>query len=109
MKRALLVAVREYIENVRTKGFWIGILMLPVILVMVGIVPVLVESTRSAKLYAVVDESALRGASGVLAAVDRLIDEQDFNKLLRDYDLDDGNSDGSIPASLIQRAKASRK
>jgi ABC-type Na+ efflux pump permease subunit len=32
MKYAYLIAVREYLENVKTKGFWIGILLFPVIL-----------------------------------------------------------------------------
>lgn len=32
MRYPLLVAAREYAENAKTKGFWIGLLMLPVIL-----------------------------------------------------------------------------
>jgi ABC-2 type transport system permease protein len=31
MRCAFLVAWREYTENARTKGFWIGIFLLPVI------------------------------------------------------------------------------
>lgn len=57
MNRSLLVAQREFLENVRTKGFWIGIGMLPVMLLMVAAIPFLVESTREAKHYAVVDRS----------------------------------------------------
>lgn len=33
MRNAMMVAAREYAENARTKGFWIGILMVPVLLV----------------------------------------------------------------------------
>ncbi len=57
MYRALLVAQREFLENVRTKGFWLSILMMPIMLILIGIVPVLVSSTREAQTYTVVDES----------------------------------------------------
>ena len=30
MKYAALVARREYLENVKTKGFWIGIMAFPI-------------------------------------------------------------------------------
>ena len=32
MRAAFLVALREYAENAKTKGFWIGIFMLPLLL-----------------------------------------------------------------------------
>lgn len=57
MKRSFLVAIREFLENVRTKGFWIGIAMLPIMLVMVGIIPMIVDSTREAKRFTVIDHS----------------------------------------------------
>lgn len=57
MNRALLVALREVAENIRTKGFWIGIAMLPIMMVMVTVLPLLVESTREAKRFTVIDQS----------------------------------------------------
>ena len=39
MRNAFLVASREYGENARTKGFWISLLMFPVLLVMSVKVP----------------------------------------------------------------------
>ncbi len=57
MKRALLVASREFIENVRTKGFWLGIMMLPIMLIMIAVIPIIVESTREPKTFTVIDES----------------------------------------------------
>lgn len=57
MYRALLVAQREFLENVRTKGFWLSILIMPIMLLLIGIVPVLVSSTRDAQTYSVIDES----------------------------------------------------
>ncbi len=81
MNRMLLVASREYIENIRTKGFWIGIMMMPIILIMVAVIPVLVESTREAKRYAVVDLSG-----EILPLVDEQIAREDFSRFLADYE-----------------------
>ena len=57
MNRALLVAQREFLENIRTKGFWIGILMMPIMLCLIGIIPLIVESTREVKKFVVIDNS----------------------------------------------------
>jgi ABC-2 type transport system permease protein len=57
MYRAMLVAQREFLENIRTKGFWLSILMMPIMLVLIGIVPVLVSSTRAAQTFTVIDHS----------------------------------------------------
>lgn len=43
MRYAFLVAWREYIENIKTKGFWIGILLFPVILFLSVQIPVFLE------------------------------------------------------------------
>ena len=32
MRYTLLIALREFAENAKTKGFWIGIFMLPLIM-----------------------------------------------------------------------------
>ena len=52
-----LVAVREYNENLRTKTFWIGILMFPMILVIATVVPKLLEGARDVRTYSVIDHS----------------------------------------------------
>lgn len=57
MYRALLVAQREFLENIRTKGFWLSILMMPIMLLLIGIVPILVSSTREPQTFTVIDES----------------------------------------------------
>jgi ABC-type Na+ efflux pump permease subunit len=57
MYRALLVAQREFLENIRTKGFWLSIAMMPIMLILIGIVPLLVSSTRETQTFTVVDES----------------------------------------------------
>ena len=43
MRNAFLVGLREYVENAKTKGFWIGIFMLPIVLLLSVQVPMLLE------------------------------------------------------------------
>lgn len=43
MRNTYLVALREYLENAKTKGFWIGIFMLPLILTLSVQVPIFLE------------------------------------------------------------------
>lgn len=57
MLKALLVAQREFMENVSTKGFWIGLLIFPVILAASIVVPRLLDRTRSERLFVIVDRS----------------------------------------------------
>ncbi len=39
MRRTLLIALREFLENVRTKGFWMGILLFPILIIVSGFLP----------------------------------------------------------------------
>ncbi len=57
MSKMLLVAKREFVENVRTKTFWIGILSFPVLLALTILVPIWLEKAKDARKYAVIDES----------------------------------------------------
>ncbi len=52
-----LVARREYLENLRTKAFWIGILSFPLVLCLVTGVPILLLKTKETRTYAVLDQS----------------------------------------------------
>jgi ABC-2 type transport system permease protein len=62
MRNALLVAAREYADNARTKGFWIGILMVPVILVgAVFVIRWLESDATPTRHYVVVDQSGEYG------------------------------------------------
>lgn len=59
MNASLLVAGREYAENARTKGFWIGLLLFPLLLTAGIKVPVLLEKKGTpTRYFAVVDRSA---------------------------------------------------
>ena len=76
MRRILLVAQREYLDNVRTKAFWIGILAFPLIIVLSVLVPILLAETREARSYAVVD-----GSGFVLQEVEEQIIARDLREV----------------------------
>jgi ABC-2 type transport system permease protein len=58
-----LVAVREYLENVRTRGFWLSILLLPVLLLAAATIPVWLTRTEGVARFAVVDASGWAAAA----------------------------------------------
>jgi len=79
--KTLLVAQREYLENIRTKTFWIGILAFPVLIgISIGAGFVL-NKLKETKSYAVIDLSdaklgkkvELQARSGDLVALARLV------------------------------------
>jgi ABC-2 type transport system permease protein len=57
MKYAWLVAVREYLENIQTKGFWIGIAFVPVLAFASVKVPMMLKAAKPMRNFAVVDPS----------------------------------------------------
>lgn len=57
MNKTLRVASREYLENLTTKTFWIGIISFPIILSLALIVPMLLEKAKDVRTYAVIDHS----------------------------------------------------
>ena len=65
--KTLLVAQREYLENVRTKTFWLGIFIVPVLLAGVVGVSVLLEKLKEVQRYSVVD----LGGGDLLARAER--------------------------------------
>ena len=57
VRHALLIATREYLENVRTRGFWLSLLLLPLILAVLSIVPIMLADSAATSDYAVLDQS----------------------------------------------------
>jgi ABC-2 type transport system permease protein len=57
MSKTLIVAQREFVENLRTKTFWIGILSLPLILAASIAIGRFLEKSKDVRTYAVVDLS----------------------------------------------------
>lgn len=58
MSKTLLVAMREYVENLRTKTFWIGILLFPIIIGVTLLVNRVLERSKDQRSYTVLDYSA---------------------------------------------------
>ncbi len=56
-RKAILIAQREYLENIRAKGFWLSIALLPVLFLIAIAIPVLLAERERAQYYAVMDES----------------------------------------------------
>lgn len=77
MSRAMLVAQREYLENIKTKGFWFSTLFMPIVFGAAMIVPIWFESNKDTKVYAVLDQSGWLGA-----AVERQVLREDMAALL---------------------------
>ncbi len=64
MKYIFLIAWREYAENARTKGFWLGLLLVPLIFLLSIQVPVWLQKKGTpTRYYVLVDQS------GILAPV----------------------------------------
>ena len=78
MSKVYMVARREYMENLRTKAFWIGILAFPVIISLVVLVPILLSQTKAARTYAVLDRSGF-----LLQEVEALVIEGDLRQVFR--------------------------
>lgn len=57
MNVLLRIAAREYVAYVRTIGFWLSMLLLPVIAGLGGVMPTLMESRSPASVVAVVDRT----------------------------------------------------
>ena len=70
MRYAFLVAWREFAENAKTKGFWIGILIVPLMIWASFWVGRVIEKTKSVRHFVLVDQSEeLEGA--IDAALER--------------------------------------
>ena len=72
-----LVAKREFLENARTKAFWIGALSVPLVLVISGVAASFFANIRSVDTYAVLDQSGW-----VHDATRRHIITEDLNEAL---------------------------
>lgn len=71
MRNAFHVATREYAENARTKGFWVNLLMFPVILLASIKVPELLqEKAKPVRHFVLVDQSG-QFEEAVLRGLDR--------------------------------------
>lgn len=57
MNMIRLIAWREYMENVRTKGFWVGILLFPVMLIAIVFLQTALSRATPTRYYLLIDQS----------------------------------------------------
>ncbi len=78
MKRLLLVAVREYLENVRTKAFLVAVFMTPLLMAASFLVPALLEQKPpEQRTLAILDTTGVLGTEvGARLAARKAADDQ---------------------------------
>ena len=98
MKYAILIAIREFAENAKTKGFWIGIFMLPLFLVVAIMASSLLANVNPTRHYFLVD------LSGDFEAVVEDAVELDYQRrvlqAVGEYVREVAGQDGAIPEAL---------
>ena len=84
MRYAFLVAWREYAENAKTKGFWLGIFIMPLILFLSIQVPVWLEQKATPiRYYVLVDQSG--SLAPIVEARLESLHQQKVLEALNDY------------------------
>ena len=95
-----LVARREYLDNIRTRGFWVGVIALPAMLVLAIGATVALQRTEGVEAYAVLDRSGWLGP-----AVRTRILASDLAKFVGALDARDA-SELSQPLATLRAALA---
>jgi ABC-2 type transport system permease protein len=99
MRFAFLVAWREYAENAKTKGFWLGILLVPVIIFFSAQVPIWLETKGTpTRHFVLVDQSGTLG-SAIELRVEKSYQRQVLNAL-NEYARKYANGGDATPPSL---------
>lgn len=80
MKMIRLIAWREYMENVRTKGFWVGILLFPVMLIGIVFLQTALSRATPTRYYLLIDQSG-QYEQAVATAIER----EHQRRLLQDF------------------------
>jgi len=70
MNMIRLIAWREFMENVRTKGFWVGILLFPVMLIGVVFLQTTLSRATPTRYYLLIDQSG-QYEQAVATAIER--------------------------------------
>lgn len=84
MRSAFLIAWREYSENAKTKGFWLGILLMPAILFMAAQVPLWLEQKATPTRHFVLVDPAGSLEPVITSSLERA-HQSKVLQALRDY------------------------
>ncbi len=90
MNMIRLIAWREYMENVRTKGFWVTILFIPVIFIGMYFLQIALSNATPTRYYILIDQSG-RYEEAVDVAIEREHQRRiltEFVSYLMDYRLE---------------------
>lgn len=107
MRDALLVAGREYLANIRTRSFWLSVILNPIILIVMFTVPVLLSRTTEARRFAVIDNSGW-----LWHEVETRMITADAERLLRrSVALSPGTQNGgpAWPPAILERRDAAQQ
>lgn len=106
MRVTLLIAWREYMENVKTKGFWIGVLLVPIVFFLIFHVSSRLATATPTRYYLLIDQSG-EYAAAVETAIRREHQRrvmQDFMRYLQENRVDaDAASFRAEPASQLNQ------
>lgn len=80
MRVICLIAWREYLENVKTKGFWIGVLLVPIAFFIIFHVSSRLATTTPTRYYMLIDQSGLYGE-----AVESAIRREHQRRVMQDF------------------------
>ncbi|MGE0141662.1 MAG: ABC transporter permease [Planctomycetota bacterium] len=80
--KTMHVAMREYVENLRTKTFWIGIFSLPVVFALFIVVGRIFERSKDVRTYAILDESPAQWLS---QGIERRAESGDLESAMRQF------------------------
>lgn len=104
MRVTLLIAWREYLENVKTKGFWIGVLLVPIVFFIIFHVSSRLATATPTRYYLLIDQSG-QYADSVESAIRREHQRRvmlDFMRYLQENRSESGNDIGVSNQSANQ-------
>ncbi len=84
MRYAFLIAWREYAENIKTKGFWLGLLIFPAILTLSVQLPILLQKKGTPTRHFVITDASGEFAPLIAQAVERE-ETQRTDQALREF------------------------
>ncbi|MEX0739102.1 MAG: ABC transporter permease [Pseudohongiella sp.] len=80
MRVTLLIAWREYMENIKTKGFWLGVLLVPIIFFLIYYASSRLATATPTRYYMLIDQSG-----EYAAAVENAIRREHQRRVMQDF------------------------
>lgn len=80
MRVTLLIAWREYLENVKTKGFWIGVLLVPIVFFLIFFISSRLATATPTRYYLLIDQTG-----SYAEAVNSAIRREHQRRVMQDF------------------------